>query len=800
MFQKTSPFTFSWQGLAIAAVLGLLTGVCAAPWLSHTILGFGLLLSFGFILCRLREVGWALLVFSLGVLWSYGYVLRAVGQAIPADVEMQETELHARLVDLPKAVPRGWQFDVRADEWPGKIRLSYYLPEGSALSLDDIKPRVSCRYTLRVRLKRPAGFQNFDLFQYQDWLYASGYAATGTVRSAGGCEAARAVGWLSWRETLAANIAMVPASERSVATLLALLLGSYALLQRPEWELLRESGTIHLLSVSGLHIALVAGLAFRLAKALVSVSPWLLRRWPAACWASVVSLLLAILYALLSGFAVATQRSLYMVVVMVLQVICYARYRFWFSTVLSLLVVLLANPLSLYLSGFWFSFIATAILLFCAWGQPTARGICGRVVTPAVRSQLAVFLVMMPVLLYVYGQTPLVALPVNAVAVPWVSFVSLPLAFIGLLLYPLSPAWFTAFLQASAWTLDRYWEFVAWSAALGDSWQLQVPAVHWPAMLLACAGAGLLFLPRAVPMRVAACFLVLPLFWPPREPLAAGDVVLHVLDVGQGLAVMVRTAGHALLYDTGDARPDGFDSGRDIVLPAARAAGISRFDMLVVSHPDRDHAGGMPAVLADMPVGHLLSGVPEVLHSQRPFLPCRAGMHWRWDDVDFRILHPGEALASRSNNRSCVLRIESHGRVFLLPGDIELAAEKELLARYAAASPSLLDSFVLLAPHHGSKTSSSSVFLNATGPAMIVASAGLHNRFHHPAGVVTARYEQLGIPWFSTAERGAVRFLSEANGVAMAFAACQDRRLWRQPGFCASSAARPSSGEPISAE
>jgi competence protein ComEC len=379
------------------------------------------------------------------------------------------------------------------------------------------------------------------------------------------------------------------------------------------------------------------------------------------------------------------------------------------------------------------------------------------------------------VLLFVYGRMPLLSLPMNLLAVPWVSFISLPAGFAAVLVLPLSATLASWLLQLSGWTLDIYWQAMQWGVALGQSWQWSLGGISWLALLLAMAGLCLLFFaPPGLPLRPAGLLLCLPLLWPRGIGLSSDMAEVTVLDVGQGLSVVVRTASHALVYDSGDRSSDRFDAGRDIVAPALRQQRVGELDMLVLSHADNDHAGGAAGLLQEYPARQLWSGTPELLQLASPFLPCRAGMHWHWDGVSFRILHPDSGTPQDDNSRSCVLMVEAGGQRLLLTGDIEQRSEQQL-----AMAGIDLRADVLLMPHHGSKTSSSPALLFAVRPSLAIASAGYRNRFHHPSAQVIGRYEAQGIRWLYTAETGAIRLRLSAAGIEHAFALCETPVPWR---------------------
>ncbi len=732
---------------------------------------------FALVLCFSKRVflvalGWLL----LGFCWSVLYCLSTTDGWLPQELEDKEISITGVVMDFPRATERGWQFDFNAEELGGKIRLSTYDQSGESES-----PKFSCRYHYLVKLKRPRGLLNFQQYDYQSWLLQAGYRATGYVRAIKDCEPRKPDVILSWRSTIANWINQSSISDYAKSTLLGLLIGSYADIDIFQWQILRDSGTIHLLSVSGLHIVLVAMLVHFCIRKMVCWMMFPLRWLPAEYWAGCAALSSATLYALLAGFSVATQRSLIMVAVAVVQRFLYGRFLFGTVFFVSVLLVILLNPLSILSAGFWFSYMATAVLLLSNYGYSSAGSVLKiKAIADSIKLQWLVFLLMAPVLLYVYGRVPLLSLPLNLLAVPWVSFLTLPLGFSALLVLPVSTQLAEWLLQLSGWTLDIYWQAMQLGVGIGKSWQLFMGGFDLVALLLVIAGLGFFCLiPQGVPLRFCGIFLCLPLLFPRGIHLSPAEAEVTVLDIGQGLAVIVRTAKHVLVYDTGDRRSDRFDAGRDIVAPALRNMRVDKIDMLMITHADSDHAGGRKGLLKEFSANQLWSGTPEQLSGDEVFLTCRAGMHWRWDGVTFKVLSPDllDANAvknSSENNRSCVVLVDTGTQRILLTADIEKEAEQVLVL-----SGQDIHADILLSPHHGSKTSSSPAFLDAVNASNVIVSSGFHNRFHHPATNVMQRYYDRDATVFNTAELGAVRILLSSAGIDIRPALCEQAFFWR---------------------
>ncbi|HET7299045.1 MAG TPA: DNA internalization-related competence protein ComEC/Rec2, partial [Oleiagrimonas sp.] len=391
-------------------------------------------------------------------------------------------------------------------------------------------------------------------------------------------------------------------------------------------------------------------------------------------------------------------------------------------------------------------------------------------------TQLLMTVTLLPLTVWFFGQASLVGALSNLIAVPVVSLVVVPLTLAGTLVLPLSSAAASVPWHLAAWVMHVLWQMLARMAQWpGAHWY--PPAVTPAAMLLATLGALWLFLPRGMPTRWLGVLLFLPLLLPRSSLPSAGAFRLWVIDVGQGLSVLVRTRHHALVYDTGARYPSGFDLGRVAVIPALHALGVHHVDVLMISHGDNDHAGGAPAVAAAFPQARQLSGEPKRvgLHMRQ----CHVGQHWWWDGVSFRVVSPerGKPSLYRDNDRSCVLLVTGQGGRALLPGDISSRIESRVAQAVGKGPP-----LVLLVPHHGSKSSSSQAFIAALQPQLAVDSAGWLNRFHHPAKAVVERYAEAGVPFFNTATSGAVEvaFPARASPYVAARWRLHENRYWRE--------------------
>jgi competence protein ComEC len=536
--------------------------------------------------------------------------------------------------------------------------------------------------------------------------------------------------------------------------------------------LFARTGVSHLMSISGLHITMIAGLFAALVSFCWRRSERLSLALPAQKAAAIAGFLAAFAYCLVSGFAVPAQRTVYMVGVVAAAL--------WLGRATSasrvlaaaLLAVLVLDPWAVLSPGFWLSFCAVAVIFYVGAGH-TVRA---HWLVQWGRVQWAVTVGLAPLMLVLFQQVSLVSPLANALAIPLVSFVVTPLALAGAALpfdWPLALG--HAILEALMAALE-------WLAALPSAmWQQHAP-VLWT-VPLALFGVAWLLLPRGFPARWLGAPLVLPLFTVLPPAPAAGELWITVLDVGQGMSVLARTEKHALLYDAGPAFNATADSGSRIVLPYLRGAGVARLDALVVSHDDRDHSGGADSVLEGMPVAVLWSSLPDgyaLAAGREASEACAAGRRWEWDGVAFEFLHPGAEAYSgrgaRANNRSCVLRIAAPGGRVLLTGDIERAAERELLRR----APGLLRADALLVPHHGSATSSSPEFVKEVAPRYAVFAVGYRNRFGHPREEVLERYRDAGSVLYRTDTTGAVEMRFAPAALRIVLQREQARRYWHE--------------------
>jgi competence protein ComEC len=693
-----------------------------------------------------------LLFVLLGASWAGIRAQIILADALPATLEGRTLELSGTVGSIPRPLAYGSRFVFRvkrARAGPSVVTVPRRIRLTAPRRLD---PGVGESWHFRARLKRPHGYENPGGFDYEASLFQHRIRAVGYALD--GQKSARATpgkGIAGIRQTLATRMAGLAGDRADGGVLAALVTGDRGRISSRQWNLFRATGTSHLMAISGLHIGMVAGLVYLLASLMWRYLALASTLWPTARAAPIPALCAALLYGLLSGLSLPTQRALVMLVIVLGGQILGVRYRPTVVLGTAMLAVLLWDPLSVLAPGFWLSFVAVAAIYGVIRVQPGPRGL----VPGLIRMQAILALSLAPLSLLWFQQVSLTAPVANLVAVPLFALIVVP----GALLAAASELFLSHALAAHLVSLlcqclDLLWRLLEWLAQV-PPWSHGGPG-FW-GLVSAFAGVGLLLFPRPFPGRWLAIPWLLPLFfWHPPGP-GPGETDVCLLDVGQGLSAVVRTRDHVLVFDTGPRYASGFDTGRAVVVPYLRFIGVARVDRMIISHGDNDHIGGARSVRSLLPVDGVLSSVPGRLPGARP---CRAGDHWQWDGVQFRILSPPPDRPMAHNNRSCVLQVRGPYGSILLPADIEKDRERELVARVGAG----LRSDVLVAAHHGSRTSSTPEFVDAVMPGLVLFPAGYRNRYGHPHPGVVARLRARGIRLMGTAASGAISIRFRADG------------------------------------
>lgn len=727
------------------------------------------------------KLGSGLATGILGIAYAGLIAHQAQLQTLPEALESQNLLVEGTVLGLPLHGPDRSRFELqiesarKGDElqsFQGKVRLSW-------ISKDRQPLRAGERWQLLVRLKAPHGFANPGGFIQEDWMWREALVARGYVRKEGKPQRLSAPSglahWEAGRQALSERLtAAIDGPARALVA--ALTLGDRSFFTQTDWGTFRDTGTNHLVAISGLHIGMVAGL-------LLMAVGWLWRRsqrlclWlPAPRAAALLAMLGAVFYAALAGFAIPTQRALIMLAAILLPLLLGRQVQPWRGLGLALVLVLLIEPRAALAPGFLLSFAAVASILW-ALGTPEARqGFWASL----WRMQLAASLIVSPLVVLLFNQATWLGFPVNLLAVPWFSFVLVPLAFVGVSLLLLAPA-------MGSWLLQQVAPLYEWTLA-GLTWTAtQAPGVWYLAdrpllvILLASLGGIWLLAPVRLPARGLATLLFVPMLGWRAPSLAEGAFGITMLDVGQGLSVVVQTRNHLLLYDTGPKFSEDFNAGQAVVLPFLRSQGLSHIDRLLISHPAGDHAGGLASILEAISVTQVLG--PELPPSLNPARPwprrdCRAGESWHWDGVDFEILHPKNPRDWDDNNSSCVLLVRNAAGALLLLGDLERPGEEALLKTQGAK----LKGALVQAGHHGSKTSSSPAFVEQLQSPLVFISSGYKNMFRFPAQSVVERWRASGAELVNTSELGALSLVLDPNRGRSQVQGYrqQDSRFWRR--------------------
>lgn len=730
----------------------------------------------------------ALAAFMLGLLWAALHAQFKLQHSLPAEWVGQDRVVSGHVQGIPHTESDRVRFEFVITEvheayspainLPLKVRLSWYRHSG-----DELLPELHAgqRWRLKLRLKPPTGFMNPGGFDYEAWLFSWNIRATGYVRSWSGnrlSTPAAPYSLAQLRVGLVGQMAFLTEKLEYAGVLLALGVGDRSSISQQDWDLLLGTGTNHLVAISGLHVGLVAGLfyflAMRVAAALNMVGVGF--KWPRQIPAALIGWCAALVYAWLAGFALPTQRALIMLSVAVMALLCYRLIRPWQALLLALWLVLTLDPFAVSQVSFWLSFGAVAILVYSFAGRLKLDRESWRLLAHWCRLQLVLLIGLLPLTLSFFGATAATAAVANLVAIPLIGFIVVPLVLLSLLMCSFWPDGASGLLVLADYALSVLWPVLQfcseWPLA---RWVQAVPSTQ--VIFWALPGILLLLAPAGLPGRWLGFFCLLPMLtYQPPAP-AEGEFAVTVLDVGQGTAVVLRTANHTLLYDAGPSFGQRFDAGRLVVLPFLRQQNTQLIDTLVVSHGDNDHIGGALAILDSLPVTRVISSVP---HELAPYSAeqCVSGQQWRWDGVNFEILHPQRIGQQKGNNASCVLLVSNSRSSILLTGDIEWAAERKLLAHTSLPKVS-----VLLAPHHGSRTSSTEAFIRATQPKHVVFTAGLFNRYGFPKPDIVQRYRRLGTKAWVSGEQGALTFQSAAQGMQLTQAYRKyARRYWHYRG------------------
>ncbi|MCF7964046.1 DNA internalization-related competence protein ComEC/Rec2 [Methylobacter sp. Wu8] len=720
---------------------------------------------------------WRWLFFLVGVLWAIAFAMCRLSDRLPESVEGVDVQVSGVIADLPERDEKRVRFDFIIEDagtgagaatvidpvqqLPGKLRLSWYYP--------DQPVKAGQHWTFTVKLKRVHGTMNPGGFDYERWLFTEGIGATGYVRPSPkpvllGSDSS----WSNiavFRQLITDRLSNTLSNSPSLALIKALTIGDGNSITQQQWEVFRKTGTTHLVVISGSHIGLIAGLVYFLVLKLWAWTGWLSQSPQKV--AAISAVLVAVFYSGLAGFSVPTQRSVVMLAVAMTAIILQRNSRPLNTLSIALFAVLIFDPLAVLAAGFWLSFLAVSLIVYAVSGR------LGRIkhVWTAIKLHWVTSVGLSPLLLLFFQQVSLIAPLANLIAVPVISLLAVPLSLLAavvMFVWPMLAGKLFYFVDT---VLQSLWWLLVHLAEIPVASINHAPPSYW-ALLFAVPGVLLLLAPAGMPTRWLSVVMFLPLAFTDAEQPETGEINMTLLDVGQGLSAVVQTTHHLLVFDTGAKFSEQSDMGQSVLLPYLRSQGVAKIDSLIISHGDNDHIGGAASLMRGMPAEKVLTSVPQQLSGYAP-IECAAGQSWVWEEVEFTVLGPQMAFVSENDN-SCVLKIEAKHGTVLLTGDIEAAAESWLVDTYGEG----LKSDVLVAPHHGSKTSSTAGFLQAVNPGYILIPAGYKNQFGHPHKDVLARYRQVNAEWLSSADNGAITVSVQDNALVVQGIRQTESKYW----------------------
>lgn len=707
-----------------------------------------------------RRYTFALLALTLGILYSAWYVHQITAWELKHDAEGVPIAITGHVVSIPTMTINNTAFIFKLETLQNKPCHSLVYLSSRKISK---RIMVGDKWHFIVNLRQVHGVLNPGGFDYEAWALQRGLRATGIIIEDKENKLLLHQWYLFPLDHLRQQIfnklrRLLPHSKTS-PWLLALIVGERQQVPKEHWEILRRTGTNHLMAIAGLHIGVIAGFAYGICSNLWRSSPLLLK-YPSKLASGYCALIVGVFYSMLAGFSIPTQRACSMLCFFVAILILRRRSNPWVGWSHALLLVLFFNPLAVMTESFWLSFVTIALIIYGMRGRLSPTGWWwhwGRV-------QWVIALGLIPITLIFFQDFSLVGFIANCIAIPWLSFLVLPFCLLSVIFVNISSTVTHFLLILADKSLAGLWKVLMCFASMPVAvWEQAIDS--WWLVLAMMIGVILLLLPRGTPGRWFGILWFLPLWYASPSIPGYGEYWLTLLDVGQGLSVIVRTHSHVLIFDTGARLSANYDMGKNVVLPYLVNQHIKKVDMLVISHGDNDHIGGSRALFNAISIHTLLTSVPGKL-TPRKSLICSAGMEWYWDNVKFKVLHPGPHQLNLGNNSSCVLRVDNGVNSALITGDIEKPAEKTLLSSYYDD----LHASILIAPHHGSKTSGLPAFVSAVNPRYVLYATGYMNRYHFPHESVVQEYKKINSIQLNTAKVGAIMFkIPHISGVIEPF-------------------------------
>ncbi len=710
-----------------------------------------------------------LLIGVIGFSWAHFQANQLLQHQLTDEYIGKNIQIEGYIASLPTVDTRKTRFEFDVEKvlaptpssFPKKLVLSWYRPTKQTFNVGD-------KWRLTVRVKPPRTFANPGAFDYNKWLLQKGILATGYIRSKEPNKLMASDAWSypvqRLRQSLQFRLNQSKLDAQVLPFVRALVIGDRSGLTTEDWAVLQKTGTIHLMAISGLHVGLVAAFVFFISRFIWSWIPAAALYLAAPRAAAVAAWFAAFFYSALAGFALPTQRAMIMLSIILLALLIKKRIQPTVVFSLALMVVLIFDSFSVLSVSFWLSFGAVALIYYFIF-------ISTQVDKASRRSrfklwfnlQVFISIGLLPLTIQFFQQAPILSPIANVIAVPVIGFIIVPLCFVACIFLFINETLAMLVFDVISSIFSMLWSFLLWFSELSFStYAFATPSML--AFILAMLGVVMVFMPAVLRIRWLGLVCCVPILFPLHATIQGNEFKLTVLDVGQGLSAVIRTDEHSLVFDTGPKYSQHFNTGRAVVIPFLREQGINNLNTLLVSHADNDHIGGAASILSGISTQAILTSVPDDFsdNKQKNVKRCVRGMSWQWNEVEFEIIHPDlEDYQSglSENNLSCVLLISSNTQRVLLTGDIESAAEKLILQRYQ----NLNNLDLIIAPHHGSKTSSSNEFIQQLNPQRVIFPVGWRNRFHFPHQTVLSRYLSLPAEIYLTSESGAISFDSETQ-------------------------------------
>jgi competence protein ComEC len=749
-----------------SGTIAFLIGICCLnfwPHLPSLIAVIGLLSLPLLLICFLcrghKQIFLNIAIGILGFIWALLNASLILNEALPTALESKPVIAVGIISSVPESTSLGMRFifsithfcvDKKIINHKISVRLLWITPAP--------KLAVGQNWRLGVKLKRPHGFANPGSFDYEEWLFQNRIRATGYVVKNPSNQLLQIIKHRYWldsvRQRLSETISQQLAGNPFLGLVMALTLGDKSQITPAQWQVFSATGTNHLMVIAGLHIAICSGFLYALVSFCWRRINNLALYLPAPLAATLTALGGACIYSALAGFSVPTQRALIMLIVFMLAILLRRNIPPWHALMCAMLVILVIDPLATLSIGFWLSFTAVAVIGYGVSHRIHIHSLWGRI----GRVQWVIALGLLPLTLFYFQQASFISFFANCFAIPWFGFLVEPLCIVGALLLLCHIALGNLFLHFAVYLLGLFWPILQWFAGLHRfMWHAAIPSI-W---VLFCSIIGMLLClaPKGLPGRWLLVFWLLPLYW--QKPLQppTGSVWFTVLDVGQGLATIVQTAHHTIIYDAGPRFSSDLDAGTAVVYPFLSTFNMNRINKMIISHGDNDHIGGAFSLLQSLSINAIETSVPERFASNVAAQYCEQGKQWQWDGVSFIYLYPPKDRRGLDNNSSCVLLIKIANYKILLTGDIEKFAEDYLVNHEKTE----LHADILVAPHHGSASSLSIPFMTAVKPRYVIFSTGYKNQYHFPKPAIIDAYQELGALTLNTADTGAIIFKINSN-------------------------------------